>query len=132
MNDALKFAMSALLCGGVLWLAGCAHFEGQPLSVEQSHADFESRSLGDAGLHAFVETNLQQVLPDWPPAQWDLTNLTLAACYIHPDLDVARTQVAVADAGGKTAGQRPNPSVGVTPGYDTTTDIPSAARAAMK
>jgi outer membrane protein TolC len=109
----------------LLLASGCAHFHDQPLSPEQSQADFESRSLSDAGLHAFVETNLQQVLPAWPPARWGLTTLTLAAFYFHPDLDVARAQVAVAAAGGTTAGQRPNPSVGVTPGYNTTTDIPS-------
>lgn len=103
----------------VLLTSGCAHFHDQPLSPEQLHADFESRSLKDAGLHAFIETNLQQALPVWPPARWNLTNLTLAALYFHPDLDVARAQVAVAEAGGRTAGQRPNPTLGVTPGYNT-------------
>lgn len=113
----LPVALASLLLA-----SGCVHFQDQPLSPEQTHADFESRSLRDPDLRAFVETNMQQAVPTWPPAQWDLTNLTLAALYFHPDLDVARAQVAVADAGGKTAAQRPNPILAATPGYDTTSE----------
>ena len=46
--------------------------------------------------------------------------LTLAAFYYHPSLDVARAQWRVAQAGLKTAGGIPNPTLTVTPGYDTT------------
>jgi outer membrane protein TolC len=51
--------------------------------------------------------------------------LTLAAFYYHPDLDVARAKWAVTRAGEKTAGESPNPTVSVSPAYDTTTTIPS-------
>ena len=43
--------------------------------------------------------------------------LTLAAFYFHPDLEVARAQWHVAEAGVKTAGGRPNPIVSAVPGY---------------
>jgi cobalt-zinc-cadmium efflux system outer membrane protein len=47
-----------------------------------------------------------------------LNSLTLAAFYFHPDLEVARAQWRVAEAGALTAGARPNPSVSASPGYD--------------
>ena len=43
--------------------------------------------------------------------------LTLTAMYYHPDLDVARAEWQVAEAGKITAGQRPNPSISVPPGF---------------
>lgn len=104
--------------------AGCASYRDRPLSVEASVAEFDTRSLADPGLQQFVERHWPgpegDSLPPWPPASWGLRQLTLAAIYFHPDLEVARAQVAVAEAGRRTAGQRPNPVVSVTPGYNTT------------
>jgi cobalt-zinc-cadmium efflux system outer membrane protein len=57
------------------------------------------------------------------PNNWDLDTLTLVALYYHPSLDVARAQWAVAQAGIKTAGQRPNPAADLAPQY--TTNSPS-------
>jgi outer membrane protein TolC len=95
------------------------------VSSEHARADFESRSLSNAGLRAFVETNLQEVLSVWPPAAWDLTNLTLAAFYFHPDLDVARASWSAVEAGKVTARQRPNPTLSAAPGYNPTTAVPT-------
>jgi outer membrane protein TolC len=83
-------------------------------------ADFEVRSLDDAGLRRFVETNLHKQV-----TAWNLPALTLAALYFHPDMDVARARWGATEAGKVTAGQRPNPTVSVSPAYDTTTAIPS-------
>ena len=58
-----------------------------------------------------------------PPNEWDFDTLTLVALYYHPSLDVARAQWAVAQAGIRTAGQRPNPAVDLSPQY--TTNSPS-------
>lgn len=104
-------------------LAGCARFHDRPLSAEKSQADFEARSLADAGLKSFLETN--HVNGDWPRQAWDFNALTLVALYYHPDLDVARAQLAGAKAGQVMAGARPNPTVSVGPQYNTTTTIPS-------
>jgi len=49
--------------------------------------------------------------------------LTLVALYYHPSLDVARAQWAVAQAGIRTAGQRPNPAANLAPQY--TSNSPS-------
>jgi cobalt-zinc-cadmium efflux system outer membrane protein len=106
-------------------LAGCAHFEPQPLSPENSAARLEGRSLTNAALQPFLEKHLHRHFDSWPPASWDLDMLTLAAFCYHPDLDVARAQWLVAQGGEVTAGQRPNPSIAVYPQYNSTTLMPS-------
>jgi cobalt-zinc-cadmium efflux system outer membrane protein len=111
-----------LICAGA---SGCARFHSQALAPEQTATDFANRSLSDPGLRAFIETNLHSPAGVWPLTQWDLTNLVFAAFYYHPDLDVARAKWAGVQASRITAGARPNPTLTVTPGYDTTTSIPS-------
>jgi cobalt-zinc-cadmium efflux system outer membrane protein len=103
-------------------LGACARFHDKPLSATKVAADFELRSLADNGLKAFLETN--HFKGEWPCRSWDLNALTLAAFYFHPDLDVARAQLSGANAAGITAGARPNPTVSLTPTYDTTTPPP--------
>jgi outer membrane protein TolC len=101
-----------------LWCAGCARFESQPISPADTAAKFDARRLDDAGLKKFLETNLGHELENWPLKAWDLKTLTFVAFYYHPSLEVARAQWSVAQAGVKTAGGRPNPTLGLTPGYD--------------
>jgi outer membrane protein, heavy metal efflux system len=98
---------------------GCAHFQPQPLAPEKTAAQLDARRLNDAGLKKFLEQNLGHELQNWPQTNWDLPELSLVAFYFHPSLEVARAQWLVAQAGLKTAGARPNPSVSVTPGYDS-------------
>ncbi len=104
---------------GIVLLAGCAHFKPQPLSPEKTAAQLESRRLDDAGLKKFLEQNPGHELKTWPETNWDLPELTLVAFYFHPSLEVARDQWLVAQAGLKTAGARPNPSLSVSSAYDT-------------
>jgi cobalt-zinc-cadmium efflux system outer membrane protein len=106
-----------LICVGLI--SGCTHFQPQPLAPEKTAAQLESRRLDDDGLKKFLEKNFGHEIQNWPLTNWDLNSFTLAAFYFHPDLDVARAQWRVAEAGVKTAGARPNPSVSVTPGYDS-------------
>jgi outer membrane protein TolC len=108
-----------------LLLAGCARFQPQPLLPARSAAQLEDRSLTNAALKAFLEQNLHGPVRQWPVESWDFETLTLAAFYYSPSLDVARAQWAVARGGETTAGQRPNPTLNVTPGYDFTTLAPS-------
>ncbi|HEV2696310.1 MAG TPA: TolC family protein [Verrucomicrobiae bacterium] len=106
---------------GMILLAGsgCVHYRPHPLSPEKSAALLESRRLDDAGLKQFISTNSHPTPDIWPLKQWNLNSLTLAAFYFHPSLEVARAQWLVTAAGTKTAGTRPNPSVSLTPGYDS-------------
>ena len=121
----MKPYLFAVVLVAALGFSGCAHYQERPLSAEKVTADFGHRTLADPGLRLFIETNLQRTLPEWPPAVWDFTNLVFVALYNHPDLEVARARWAVAQAGGKTAAERPNPTVGVAPAYNTTTPTPS-------
>src|SRR3569833_295608 len=106
----------------VALLAGCARFQPQPISVEKTAADFDARSLTNDDLHAFLETN--RVIAEWPVRRWDLNALTFVAFYYQPSLAEARAQLASVRAAEITAGERPNPSVSLTPTYDTTTSPP--------
>ena len=106
----------------LLFAAGCATFHSQPISSEKTAHAFDARSLNDETLRAFLETN--HVTGDWPRQSWDLNALTLAAFYYQPALAEARAQWAAVEATKITAGQRPNPTVGFTPTYDTTTPPP--------
>src|SRR5258708_22363369 len=109
------------LCAAFLALAGCVRFESRPIEAAKSLDQFEQRTLADSALRRFVETNLHRPFPKWPPAEWNLETLTLAAFFFHPDLDAARAKWALADAGKVTAGQRPNPTLSVSPAFNTTT-----------
>ena len=109
---------SAIILAAVIF-AGCARFQSQPISPEKTASQLESRRLDDPGLGKFIETNSGGMAASWPKKSWDFPALTLVAFYYHPSLEVARAQWLVAQAGLKTAGARPNPSVTVTPGYDS-------------
>jgi outer membrane protein TolC len=94
---------------GIALLAGCAHFQPQPLSPEKTAAQLESRRLDDVGLKKFLDQNLDRELNTWPETNWDLPELTLVAFYYHPSLEVARAQWIVAvtlDWPIETAGKR--------------------------
>ncbi len=108
-----------------LSLAGCVHYQPTPLEAGHVQAAFEQRTLADAGLRQFIEFNVTQPLPAWPPAAWDLELLSLAAFHGHPELAAARARWAVVAAGKLTAGQRPNPTWFLGPGISSVTTTPS-------
>ena len=113
-------------CIPLLMATGCAihKYHPAPISTASSLAVFEARSLADAGLKQFIETNTHQVLENWPLRTWTLDELTLAAYYYSPDLDLARANVANAEAGIVTAGAKPNPTIGFGAGYETSPESP--------
>ena len=61
----------ALATAGLL--QGCARVHPLPLAPEKIAADFQTRTLADAGLKAFLETNLHSATPAWPLSAWDFT-----------------------------------------------------------
>ncbi|MGA9575844.1 MAG: TolC family protein [Lysobacterales bacterium] len=108
---------------GLILLTGCATYESRPLVPAENAAALEARSLNDPQLRSFIETYRNNPLRAWPLSQWGLDDLTMAAFYFHPDLEVARAQWAVAQAGQTSAGERPNPTVGLGLGYNTSTSV---------
>lgn len=103
-----------LACAGQL--AACAHFRPQPLSAGASIAGFESRSLETPGLRAFLAAN--HLAAPAGGAAWNLEALTLTAFYYQPALSEARDKLLAAQAAEISAGERPNPSLSLAPGYD--------------
>jgi outer membrane protein, heavy metal efflux system len=101
----------------VLLLAGCAmqRYQPSPIVAGATASQFESRTLADDGLRSFEEKN-QSPLASWPPRTWNLQTLSLAALYFNPALELARARLARADAATVTAGARPNPTLGLSPG----------------
>ena len=77
-----------------------------------------TRTLSDPALHRFLAdpNNLGRD----PAAAWDCESLQWAAFYFNPALDLARAQYATAQTTARYAGQRPNPTLSLIPGYDFT------------
>jgi outer membrane protein TolC len=99
-------------------IAGCKvrPYRPMPLSPQASASVLESRSLADPGLHAFEDAYLGTPSSEWPPRPWTFQSLSLAALYFSSDLEEARARLAEARAAVTTAGARPNPTLGITPG----------------
>lgn len=106
-------------CAALASLDGCATYHPHPISPAETAAAFEARSLEDPRLRKFLEQTLGHDVRPWPPASWNFTLLSLVAFYEHPDLEVARASWKVATAGAKTAGERPNPTLQISPEYAT-------------
>jgi outer membrane protein TolC len=123
--SAYGFPGIGLLCSILVALVGCARFQSQPLSPSANADALEKRSLTNAEIKIFLKKNLHRDFDSWPVVDWDFEMLTLAAFYYHPSLEVARAQWAVAQGGEVTAGQRPNPTLTVTPTYNFTSRVPS-------
>lgn len=98
----------------ILTIVGCASFQNRELNPTESMIQLENRSLSNPELLRFIETATESASVT-PPKTWNIDRLTLAAIYYHPDLALARAQAQSADAAIKTAGQRPNPSITISP-----------------
>lgn len=103
---------------------GCRTYQPRPLDAVNTEAHLRERTLDDPGLRAYIAEHLPEGQAAAPSPAWDLTRLTLVAFYYHPDLDVARASLGSAEAAIVTAGARPNPSVGVAPGYEDAPESP--------
>lgn len=88
---------------------------GSKLTAETGANAFAARSLDDTGLRRFLRENLGH-----EPETWDFEALCWVAFYYHPSLELARAQWATARADLRTAGERPNPTLTLTPGFDFT------------
>ena len=96
--------------------AGCTTYQPKDINPATSQAQLESRTLSDSGLARFLTAHGSPATA--VNVEWDLNRLTLAAFYFSPELDVARAQLAEAEAHARSAGTLPNPSLNFTPGYN--------------
>ncbi|MGZ5487195.1 MAG: TolC family protein [Candidatus Aminicenantales bacterium] len=109
-----NLALAAVLISAV----ACVRYQARPIVPGRALDDLEARRLDSPELGRFLIANKE--VEAWPPAAWDLKSLTLAALYYHPDMDIARAQWGVARGGRITAGERPNPTLSPSIGYNTT------------
>ncbi len=105
--------------GALAVIGGCATYQDRPLSGTKTLDEFETRTLDGPDLHAYLQHTLD--VQQWPLAAWNPAQLTLAAFFYSPQLDVARAQWAVAKGRKMAAGERPNPSLSLSPGFNSTT-----------
>lgn len=107
-------------------LAGCSihKYRPAPVSTVTMLATFESRTLASGDLREFLRTHAHQDVSEWPWRIWGPEQLTLAAYFYSPELDQARASLANAQAGVITAGARPNPSIGLGAGSESSSDSP--------
>ena len=95
-------------------MAGCASYTPKPLAPAATAASLERRSLDEPRLAEFISAASPTTVSGL--GKWDVSTLTLAALYFHPDIEISRTRLALAKAGIKTAGQIPNPTLTLAPG----------------
>lgn len=97
-------------------VAGCSSvpYAPRPLDPDAAMAEYASRSGNAEGLKRFAVGN-GYAQAEWPPREWGLRELTLAALYFHPDMDVARARADVARAQQAAAGARAPLSVNARP-----------------
>lgn len=122
MDLARNGCITLLLLTG---LTACTSFDARPISAEANAARLADRTLADPGLRAFIGSNLGSGPAGDSAWRWDLESLTLAAFYFQPELDVARAQWAVAEAGKQAAAARPAPLIDLAGGSNSTTADPS-------
>ena len=96
----------------------CATYQARPIHAPELETAYRARTLDNAQLRSFVEVSVGTGLSTWPPRALDLKTLTFIGYYYSADLDVARAQVAVAEAGIRAAGARVNPDLAVNAGYN--------------
>jgi cobalt-zinc-cadmium efflux system outer membrane protein len=95
-------------------LPACAVYQAQPISAAANVRALDARTLHDRRLQEFIEASLSLSGEPVHAGLWDLSTLSLAALYFHPDLDIARAKLAGAEAGVITARERPNPALSLT------------------
>src|SRR5215831_8353849 len=105
---------------------GCAvqHYHPAPISTVENAQSLSARTLQDNSFRAFLQGKLPANAGEWPPKEWSLLELTLAAFYYNPSLQIARDQVAEAEAAIVTARARPNPMIEGHLGGETAPESP--------
>jgi outer membrane protein TolC len=113
--------IAAFVLPALMLVTGCAPYKyrAAPISTQALAQSLQARSLDDSDLRSWMKQAAGYQPSAWPLERWELNQLTLAAFYFNPDLDVARANVGSADAVIKTAAMKPNPSVGGGPGYES-------------
>jgi len=110
---ALQIAVFSLAIGMVL--TACVKYRARLLSAPVVEHQYRARSLNNQRIQEFMHSSGWK---QWPPVVLDLNALASIAAYYSPDLDVARSDIQIADAAVRNARARINPSLGADGGYN--------------
>jgi len=115
-----RFRLSVVIALTGACLSGCARetYRDKPLDPAATAREYERRTLSSEALRAYFDAQGQPVSP-WPPARWDLTTLTLAAVFHHPEIELARARARVSSAETRTSRTRQPITFSVRPEYNT-------------
>lgn len=100
-----------------LALVACATYTPAPIDPARTADDFAARRLDAPSLRDNVARVLPQAAETWPPHEWDRGNLLAVALAENGSLAVARAEVDSALAHEITAGELPNPTIGLQGEY---------------
>lgn len=109
-NIALAICSLSIFCG---LMSGCAKekYVAKPLNPQIVNAKISNKDISNAEFNAYL---IKQGFSaaDLPFQAWGLNELTRAALYFNPKLDVAKAQLSLANIAIETANQRHNPTLG--------------------
>jgi outer membrane protein TolC len=103
-------------------VAGCSSlpYSPRPLDPDATAPEYAQRSGNADGLKRLAVAN-EYSESAWPPGEWGLRELTLAALYYHPDIRTARARAQVARAELSSLRQPQALSARVKPEYHSLT-----------
>ncbi|MBI5363854.1 MAG: TolC family protein [Planctomycetes bacterium] len=102
--------------------AACVSYVPHPIDPVASQRAFRDRRLDAPELVEFARAVLPPGAP-FPPARWDLTTLTLVALHENPELAAARARSDASRPAIESAGERPNPTLGLDAEYTANTGV---------
>ncbi|MDE3178602.1 MAG: TolC family protein, partial [Acidobacteriota bacterium] len=82
-----------------VFVTGCATYRPEPISPAENAIALDNRTLDNPRLQKFINAELGGTGKEDPPPAWDLSALTLAAIYYHPDIAIAHAKLASTEAG---------------------------------
>ncbi|MFH1043974.1 MAG: TolC family protein [Pseudomonadota bacterium] len=106
----LPVLLQMLLAACLLGACATQTYRAKPIAPEQAARQWRERSLQSPLLQAYMagQGHAENRLP---VKEWGLPELTMAAFFFHPNLELARAQWQAAQAMQATAAQKLNPSL---------------------
>ncbi|MBL1142377.1 MAG: TolC family protein [Proteobacteria bacterium] len=110
----VKTALCSVLLCLIVILSGCFKYQyvPKPINETQSLTDILAHDPADPAFKSFLDEHQFSNLA-WPIKKWDLNSLMLTAIFFNPAIKVAKSELSMTQAAEITAGQRPNPGVGI-------------------
>lgn len=115
-NIVLSIGGLTIFCGLTVFsglMSGCAKekYVAKPLDAQAVSNKISNKNPADSAFKAYL-TKQGYPAYDLPFQAWGLNELTSAALYFNPKLDVVQAQLALAEASVDTVNLRQNPTLG--------------------